>query len=230
MKFHEYAYDKLIDLYLHHDHEVGSELQKIDPEKYGSYKATNCITYVLNVLNHAFKSVGDSASGQQVWTLGERGTELAKYLVEKHGWHGIYINPDVNHPLDGDSEHPYSSFLAKKNCRYYKIPLKYRVINYNPTPEDHPAFQQLNDHLGLTQLNAEDIAGLEQVQFGFGISRGGMHTWLYASGKVYEVHWNAIGADLYEATPLRDFPWLSGAIVTPPELAAVLPASAELSC
>jgi hypothetical protein len=232
MKFHEHAYAKLIDLYNNHDHEVGSELQKSDPVKYAQYKATNCITYVLNVLSHAFKESGDAQSAQKVWTLGQRGTELAQYLVTKHSWQGVYINPDVNHPLDApdpsSSEHPYSHYLANKTRQYYKIPLKYKVINYNPTPKEHPAFQQLNGHLGETPLNAVDIAGLEKVKFGFGVSRGGMHTWLYAEGKVYEVHWNAIGADLYEATPLPMFPWLSGAIVIPADLAGVIPASAKL--
>lgn len=230
MKFYEHAYEKLIDLYNNHDNEVGSELQKSDPVTYGSYKATNCITYVLNVLSYAFQKTGNVQAAEQVWSLGKHGTELAQYLVVQHGWKGIYINPDVNHPLDASSEHSYSHYLANKTCKYYKIPLQYKVINYTPTPKDNPAFQQLNDHLGETPLNAVDIAGLEKVKFGFGVSRGGMHTWVYAEGKVYEVHWNAIGTDLYQATPLRFFPWLSGAIVIPSELAVALPASAKLSC
>jgi hypothetical protein len=234
MNFHEHAYEKLIDLYRNHEHEVGSELQKTDPITYGSYKSTNCITYVMNVLSHAFESIGDAKAAQHVWTLAKHGTELAQYLVTKHGWKGIYINPDVNHPRDAPdprcSEHPYSHYLANKTCKYYKIPLHYKVINYTPTPKDDPAFQQLNEHLSETALNNIDIAGLEKVKFGFGVSRGGMHTWVYAEGYVYEVHWNAIGADLYEAMPLRLFPWLSGAIVIPPDLAGVIPASAKLSC
>lgn len=228
--FSEHAYEKLIDLYEHHDHEVGSELKKKDPAACETYAATNCITYVLNVLSHAFKGIGDDKAARHVWTLGEHGTDLAAYLVNKHGWKGVYINPDVNHPLDEGSEHSYTHYLAVKTCAYYKIPLQYKVVNYTVTPKDHQAFQKLNAHLGETQPNDVDIAGLEKVKFGCGLSRGGKHAWLYAEGKVYEVHWDKIGDELYEATPLRIFPWLSGAVVIPPEQAAALPASAKLSC
>jgi hypothetical protein len=39
-------------------------------------------------------------------------------------------------------------------------------------------------------------------------------------GKVFEVHWDRIGADFYEATKFEDFGWLSGALVVPADALA----------
>jgi len=228
--FSDYAKEKLLDLYNNHDHEVGSELKKSNPEKYKSYESTDCITYALNVISFAFKSIGNNEAAKRSWGLGKHGTELAKYLVNHHGWKGVYINPDVNHPLDSDSEHAYTSYLASKKCEYYKVPLEYKVTNYAITPKTNPAFGKLNKSKGVTALNTIDIASLEFVKFGFGVSRGGRHTWLFSKGKIYEVHWDEIGANLYESSSIRAFPWLSGAIVVPSEQAALIVASAKVKC
>jgi hypothetical protein len=228
--FSDYANEKLLDLFKNHSHEVGSELKKLDPKKYESYESTDCITYALNVISFAFKSVGNHEAAQKSWSLGKKGTELAKYLVTIQRWKGIYINPDVNHPLDADSEHAYTNYLASKKCTYYNIPLQYKVANYSITPKNSPAFGKLNKNKGVTALNTIDIMSLERLKFGFGVSRGGKHTWLFSKGKVYEVHWDEIGSNLYEASPLRNFPWLSGAIVVPVDQEGLLDISAKLQC
>lgn len=227
--FSEHAYDKMLALYNKHDHEVGSELKKLLPDKYKDLESTDCITYSLNVISYAFKETGKNEAAKQVWKLGQHGNELATYLVNSHNWLGVYINPDVFHPTDKDDEHTYSHLIAQKKCTYYKIPLSYRVVNYRPTDKTHEAFQALNKHKGVTALNAVDINHLKSVKFGFGISRGGMHTWLFSKGDVYEVHWDKVGADLYEKTSLANYPWLSGAIVVPPDASHLLKI-AELSC
>ena len=229
-QFSDYAFEKLTDLYLHHSHEVGSELLKLDPEAYKSYVATDCITYALNVIAYAFEQRGDSGAAKQAWQLGKHGTKLAAYLVKQHQWKGIYINPDVNQPLDGDSEHTYTHHLAVKTCNYYQIPLKYQVVNYAVTPKTHPAFGMLNKRNVATTLNSVDVASLKLVLFGFGVSRGGRHTWLFSKGNVYEVHWDGIGDSLYQASPLKTYPWLSGVIVVPPDQAHVLSVSSRLKC
>ncbi len=144
------------------------------------------------------------------------------FLVNEHRWKGVYINPDVNHPVDIDSEHSYTSYLANKTCKYYQIPLEYQVVNYTITPKTHPAFGKLNKNASVTNLNTIDIASLDLVKFGFGVSRGGRYTWVFSKGKVYEVHWDKVGADLYEASSLRIYPWLSGAIVIPSDQAHLL--------
>jgi hypothetical protein len=228
--FSDHAYEKLIDLFNNHDHEVGSELKKEDPTKYKDYKSTDCITYALNVIRYAFEKVGDAASAKKAWSLGKYGTELAKYLVDSHGWSGVYINPDTVHPVDAQQEHTYSNYVASKSCSYHKVPVAYKVTNFNVTPNTHAKFQKLNKTSPVTTLNTVDIASLKLVKFGFGISRGGMHTWLFSYGKVYEVHWKGIGADLYEATPLELFGWLSGAIVVPKDQVGHLAVSAKLKC
>lgn len=228
--FSEYALEKLVGLYRNHAHEVGSVLYASNPEKYKSYVPTDCITYVLNVIAYAFEKCGDGESAKQVRRLGRHGTEVAEYLVKRHKWRGVYINPDVNHPLDADSEHSFSHHLAIKTCLYYRIPLEYRVINYSVTPARDPAFGKLNAKAGPTRLNLVDLANLSLLKFGFGVSRGGRHTWLFSQGKVYEVHWQGIGESLYEASPLRTYPWLSGAIVVPPDQVHLLSISAQLKC
>ncbi|MGD8782902.1 MAG: hypothetical protein PVG75_00615 [Thioalkalispiraceae bacterium] len=229
-KFSDYAYAKLIDLYNNHSHEVGSQLKAMDPAKYKSLKSTDCITYALNVMSYAFEQTGNKEAAKKVWSLGQHGNELAAYLVNQHNWKGIYINPDVNHPKDRSDEHTYSNYLANRSCKYYKIPLSYKVVNYNTTSKLHPSFQKLNTHLGETKLNLTDVKSLSKVKFGFGISRGGKHTWLFSNGKVYEVHWDSIGAGLYESMHISKYPWLSGAIVVPPDQALLLSKSVMLKC
>lgn len=228
--FSGFAHEKMIDLFQNHSNEVGSELKAIDPLKYKGYKSTDCITFSLNVISYAFERRGNKEAAKQVWRLGGRGTDLAKYLVSSHNWKGIYINPDSKHPIDADPEHSFTSHLATKTCKYYQVPLSYKVHNYTVTPKSHKSFQRLNKHIGVSKLNTIDISSLDNVEFGFGLSRGGMHTWVFSKGNVYEVHWDKIGSELYEASSLRTFPWLSGVIVVPPDQVTKIEASAKLKC
>ncbi len=94
----------------------------------------------------------------------------------------------------------------------------------------HEAFRALNKNREITTLNSIDIASLELVKFGFGVSRGGRHIWLFSLGKVYEVYWDTIGKDLHEASSLRTYPWLSGAIVVSADQASALVPSTILKC
>lgn len=95
--FTNFAYEKMMDLYLNHADEVGIDLKKKFPAKYKDYKATDCITYSLNVISYAFEKAGNRSAGKHVWKLGAHGTDLAKYLVNTHKWKGVYINPDHKH-------------------------------------------------------------------------------------------------------------------------------------
>jgi hypothetical protein len=227
--FSDYAKEKLLNLYKNHSHEVGSQLKKLNLDKYSSYESTDCITYVLNVISFAFKNIGDTDAAKRSWHLGSHGTKLAEYLVRNHNWKGIYVNPDINHPLDADMEHVFSNHIASKQCKYYNIPLEYKVTNYSITSKTNSAFRKLNKKK-VTALDTINISSLELIKFGFGVSRGGKHTWLFSEGYVYEVHWDSIDPGLYEATSLRNFEWLSGAIVVPYDQAALLIASSKLKC
>ncbi|MGF1687596.1 hypothetical protein L4C36_12995 [Photobacterium japonica] len=230
MKFTEYAMEKLLDLYNNHDHEVGIELKRSNPEKYKDYTTTDCITYALNVLSYAFEKSNNQVAAKHVWSLGEKGTELAKYLVRQHGWKGVYVNPDENHPLDESNEHPYTSHIAITECQYYNIPVHFAVQNYSPTHPLFPGFQKVKKHAPKTKVNNIDIKSLSRVKFGVGISRGGKHVWLFSKGKVYEVHWDTIGKDLYEATNLKDYHWLSSIIVIPHDQGIYLSATSKVKC
>ena len=225
--FSEHARERLLDLYNKHDHEVGRVLREEHPELYKAFTPTDCITYALNVITYAYKKTNNDEAARQVKKLGAHGHRVSEYLVTKQRWVGVYISPDVTHPLDASREHTFANQLVTKTCTYYQVPIKYRAVNYNPTPKGDPNFQKLNKKAPETPLNQVDLEALAKVPFGFGISRGGMHTWLVSSGSVYEVHWDGIGADLYERTPLEVFGWLSGAIVVPPDQANQLSLSAQ---
>ena len=219
MTFTDYAFEKMMDLYTNHNHECGSQIASSHPDK----KPTDCITYVINVLKHAFEKDGRKPVAEKVAKLGKKGTELAAYLVKEQKWTGIYYNPDVNHPRDGDVEHPFSRKKTLESKQYYTIPISYFLINYKPTPKSDPKYKSFTGLGGSKEPTEVDETQLEMVnliKFAYGVSRGGKHTWLYSFGKIYEVHWDKIGADLYEATNLEDFAWLSGALVPPDALAA----------
>jgi hypothetical protein len=220
MTFSVYAKAKLLALYNDHADEVGSRIAAQHPNK----KATDCITYVINVLKYAFDQTGDKAAAEQVANLGRYGTKLAAYLVKTHQWKGVYYNPDVNHPSDGQLEHPYSYFKkANLSKVYYDIPISHMVINYSPTPATNPHLKSFSSLGGIkdpTVKESKQLDELKKIPFAVGLSRGGMHTWLYSTGSIYEVHWDRIGSDLYEATNFEDYAWLSGALVVPPDAAA----------
>ena len=221
--FTYYAHRKMIDLYNNHDHEVGSQLYKSDPDRYRGYKRTNCITYVMNCISYGFKKSGDINASDKVWNYIIRGTDLASYLIHRHDWEGVYLNPDVKKPADDDSEHPYSYRIARKHCSYYGLPVSAFALNYRPT--------EVWDGDTATRKNNKDIAVLDEIKFGFGVSRCGTHTWLFSEGRVYEVHWSSIGVDLYEHSSLKDdFPWLSSLLIVPPDQAKRLRQSSIKKC
>jgi hypothetical protein len=226
--FSDHAREKLMALYHHHEREVGSVLKAQNPDLYQGLSATDCITYAINVMGYAFKQVGDDATARKVQQLGKHGNELSRYLVTTHRWLGIYINPDVKHPIDADPEHVWSDHVVNKTCTYFSVPIKYRTVNFGPTPSADPSFQKVSPRAPATPMNDVDIKALSKVDFGFGISRGARHTWLFSLGNVYEVHWDQIGAQLYERTSLQVFGWLSGAIVVPPDRASFLTMSAQV--
>lgn len=215
--FTNHAHYKMMDLFNNHSHEVGSQIASSHPGK----TPTDCITYVINVLKYAFEKSGDKASAEKVSKLGEYGTELAAYLVKEHNWKGIYYNPDINHPRDGNVEHVYSYYKKLLHSKqYYTIPITYLVINYKPTPKtngNYKSFSRIGGSKDPTTKTVSQLERLKKVKFAVGVSRGGKHLWLFSFGKLYEVHWDKIGSDLYGATDLEDYSWLSGALVVPPD-------------
>jgi hypothetical protein len=232
--YSDHAVSKLQDLYKNHSNQVGSKLKREQPIKYKDFEATDCITYVIAVLKHAFKSVGDEGSAKRVGSLGKYGTELAKYLVETHKWKGIFLNADVRHPEDGLDEHVAANRIAAAKCSYYEIPVQYRLVNYRLTPKSDADYGKYTKKETIPSPDELISAvAIHLVKFGFGVSKGGMHTWLFSYGNVYEVHWgeSADSGNLYEARSLvAKFPLFSGALVVPPDQAASLASIAKQSC
>ncbi len=117
---------------------------------------------------------------------------------------------------------------------YHSIRIADSLLGYAPNQRGNPA----RDYLGhlfppearipakqstqraLERLNAFN----RQVTFGFGLARGGTHTFIFASGDVYEVHYSSGPADwpnqqpLFQVTPLINWNWESGAIIVPPDV------------
>lgn len=174
-----------------------------------------------------------------------RGLPLARHLVDQLGWSAHYWNPDVNHPNDGNyAEHNYSYWDAVKTGRYYStrpygqggVRLSGFMVNYRPAADyaTNGLYTDRKSRMRHDYATPHELAALEtfkQVRFAYGIARGGDHTFMCSFGYVFEVHYTAIGNDsydffadadgrgdgLYSRTPLTQFPWNSGVMVTPPD-------------
>ena len=213
--FSEHAVVKINEILKNHTNHVGSQLKKANPVKYKDYVASDCITMAIWVLKYAFEKTGNPSLAKRVGGLGERGTDLARFLINERGWRGVYYNPDVNHPLDGSGEHIVSYYnQVKKRCVYSvaAVPVSHKVINYSPSKI------RVTPYLEATKKDPLNYAIFKRIAFGLGMSRGGSHVWLYSYGKVFESHWDRTsGHGLYTEMELTKFPWLSGIIVVPPD-------------
>jgi hypothetical protein len=213
--FSQHAVDKIDAIMKEHSTHVGSQLKKNNPNKYKNFVSSDCITMAIWALKYAFEKSGNPEASQRVGGLGEKGTELAKYLINTHRWKAVYYNPDVNHPRDRHGEHIVSYYnQVKKNCTYSvgRVPVSNTVVNYKPSKNI------VTTYLGPTKKKVTDYNTFSRIPFGLGMSRGGMHVWLYSKEFVYESHWEKEATNgLYTKTQLKMFPWLSGVIVVPPD-------------
>jgi hypothetical protein len=196
-EFSTIAENKMWDLYKDHSGEVGS---KYLGDKSGK-DLTDCITFVQNVIRHAYRASGNAAVSDTLRGYSD-GIPLAKYLVGL-GWRAYYWNPDGRNPRDGQSEHPVSYKTAKREKTYYGVALSGAIVNYNLTA------------VGKTS-NTGALERLSHVRFAIGVARGGTHTFLYSYTMIYEVHWDQIGATLYGRKPFLSYEWLSGILLLPP--------------
>jgi hypothetical protein len=174
----------------------------------------DCTTFVLEILKQAYLAAGLEKEWDQVFqaaiassgSTGFKGIELMKALQET-GWTGHYWNPDVKNPGDGGDEHPWSYYLAKKNNKYYGLPVDMdrAVLDYNLSD-----VSEVHSSPGLDDL--------KEVPFAVLGAKGGQHMAVLVYGKVYEVHWTASATSKAVITdvPLEEWGWMSGAIVVPP--------------
>ncbi len=180
---------------------------------------TDCITFAARAISGGFMRQGDSESANRVMKLVNDGTHLAKYLVSFHDWIAIYCNPDVPHPADGDPEHPSTYQTWKRTRAYYEVDTKYCAINYKPTPYNEYLWEEQGWRQPETSREDAKIQAMKEIPFGFGLSHGAYHTWLWSYGKVHDVHWTNRGSELFDVTPFFEFnnDWLSHLVVVPPD-------------
>lgn len=197
--------------------------------KYKDYESTDCITFVLNVLKETYMRQKNDQISKALTTYGMTdrgkgrlfyGDVFVKKMIKLHNWSSIYLSPDKFHPTDGDKEHPHTTYLAMRFCKYHDIPVHHIAIDYKPLAKDHENFQELFPKAGVRKVNKVSLEGLMKIPFGIGLSRGGNHTWLFSKGKVYEAHWEYAGIKLYEATDIRNWAWQSNLIIVPPDAQA----------
>jgi hypothetical protein len=220
LTFSEHAEKRMWDLLKAYEGQVGSHRSQMLrerglPDDTRGKSPTDCITYVIQVLKYAHDQIGRRDVARRVGALGQYGTELAAYLVGL-GWKAHYWNPDALRPRDGDNEHPASYRLVARTGRYYRIPVSGVIVNYSPTPLGGGDAARGARETPKTQAAFDRFS---QVKFAYGLARGGTHTFLCSYGMIFEVHWENIGADLYERSAFYSYPWLSGVMVTPPDAA-----------
>ena len=225
-----YALEQMLNLYHRRAGELSSQQRLINPALPESARPTGCITYALNVLSYAYNKADKVEAAAKVWELGKHGADLAAYLVTRQAWKGIYIKPDIVPASDNKTEAAYSNLLAARTGQYYNVPLCSQFLNQRPGLRDKSASFQLHPKHGLGFLDEVEISSLQSLRFGFGISKGGMHTWLFSRGDVYQVHCADNGTVIYEKRALQQYPWLNGVIVVPPDQVTQLTAVAHVHC
>lgn len=134
------------------------------------------------------------------------------------------------------NEHTYTALQVQGGHHdYYGIKTTDSVSGWRPNPRAKKSFTTFLGHANDTPEpplpNQEATTHAKNrlaefsrnVRFGFGLARGGRHTYLFGSGNIYEAHWEAGPADttnqdsdpLYEVTRLMDWGWESGLIIVP---------------
>lgn len=216
-----FCYDRMWDLFLHHDHEVGSEF----PGDRKARAITNCVIYVFNVLTYGYTKLGKNDVVKSLKSIYPRqdGMELAKYLVTQ-GWRAHYWNPDVYKPRDGESEHIVSFQTAVRTAIYYGVSLSGLIVGYNKQEkfkiEHRGWFWPFGEDIKVSTEDPENLAvfeDLKKVKFAVGVNRGGTHCFLLSNGQVAEVHWDKEGPNLYGQHDFYGYGWNSGVLLTPPD-------------
>ena len=167
---------------------------------------SNCLDYSLEVLGDAFRAGGKSAEWDAIAAVVKkdpRGTTLAREL-QKRGWTTMYWAPDVENPGDGKSY--VGNYNAAKAKGYYAKaggPTKVDelLVNYAPNPDGSAI-----DDKELA-ASTKKLERLGRVPFYFGLTEGGMHTFVGGNGRVSEMHWDKPATDpgIIEVTPLGEW-------------------------
>lgn len=127
-------------------------------------------------------------------------------------------------------EHTFSYGVVKARKTYYGIKVEDSITGYRPTERGTPGPNVFGPPFGAepkpTALSVKRLAAFgDQVKFAYGMTRGADHTFLFSKGSVYEVHWDKPpgSPELFQATPLMQWPWESGIILVPGNVPVHLP-------
>ena len=182
------------------------------PDVPADVKATDCTTYVVDVLRETFRVQGKSAQFDRVMSRaiaaspnGLKGTELIKALQAELNWTAVFWAPDAT-TNDSGGEHKYAAYVARTKGTYYKIPVdvKKQIVGYRPEDATKPA-------------DTKNLERLKKLPFAVLAAKGGMHMTLVLNGKIYEVHWSdgCESMRLIEDTELEKWHWNSGVLAAP---------------
>lgn len=216
-----FCYADMWELYLNHDHEVGSEFRGARRNR----AITNCVIYVYKVLITGYTRLGrnDVVASLRAMFPRQDGMELAKYLVGQ-GWKAHYWNPDVYKPRDSQSEHIVSFQKAVETGQYYGVSLSGLIVGYNKQEKfktEHRGWiWPFGEDVKVSTEDPENISvfeDLKRVMFSVGVNKGGTHCFLMTYGEVFEVHWDQEGANLYGRRNFYGYGWNSGILLTPPD-------------
>lgn len=263
MTFSEHAEKKMLELFVNHPNEYGRRLwldfeacKAGTPTKsytdcslfanYNDFAAefgnmtkwtrTDCISYLQNVIRYALEKTGRRADYKTINFA--YGTKMAKNLVAL-GWRAYLLMPDAVNPYDKNADHTKKYQTAVKTKKWWEVPLTDIIVNYKPTTvyEDGTtvAAPTVLDSAATRKLGA-----LANVKFAAGVFTNGIHTAIFARGKILEVHWRNVSeqnttvpgqyqvfqsspnASLYQATNVIDFDWLEILLVVPPDSSVVV--------
>ena len=203
------------DLFFHHDDEVGTDF----PGDRRGRKPTNCIIYVRNVLEYAYRKIGRKDIADNIHQLPkEGGVALASYLVSL-GWKAHYWNPDRVNTDDGRREHKFSYDEAVRTGKCYGVTVSGFIADYNPIQVRQTWSEWIRGIKPAPQTPKRMAAfnRFSQVRFAYGLASGAYHTFLYSFGMIFEVHWTQERDNLYGRSPFYYYPWRSGLMLVPPD-------------
>lgn len=199
------------------------------------FVATDCATYVREVLSDAFSKTGNTSAA--IGQAKHGGFGLIKYLVKSQKWVAIYWNPDVLRPPDvkNAAQHPASYIIAvkgemksasrsntyrfKKNVYVARLDKRDEVVDivdmvvqYKQATGNFTAYPSLFrlNAVPVPHVSTDKLKILKKVKFGVVTARAGFHNALLVNGKVWEAHWGARSGTngLYTSCAFED--WRNG--------------------
>ncbi len=135
--------------------------KRLDPASIKQLKSTHhitdCITFVTDVLQNAYRDLGDNVNAVAVkqTRFVQFGYLLAQYLVDSAGWKGFYWNPDPDLSLDR------KYFVESPS--WYIGSLLYNGPSL-PASQEAAAYEQAYRHVFLAASPAEQKRIFDKIE------------------------------------------------------------------